>query len=204
MKIGMLLAIGMVLLGGAMGMNYIERPDMSETAVCTACKSGLKELHEAASAEVLEKAGDEVIKEACGKIWFIPHKTCEKYGGKLVKPIVKVIDSYLEGGKLCKLMKACEEETTPYTVDDFDLTNEDTACVKCQLLVNKGKSVVSYKKELLKSVLLEIMDKCSDEELEIPEDVCTDFMNGFGVDVIETLIAGIPEYETCSALGKCE
>ena len=186
-----------------MGMSYIERPDMSETAVCTACKTGVKELHEAANAKVLEKAGNEIIKEACKKIWFIPRKTCEKYGGKLVSPVVKLIDKYLEGGKLCKLIKACEG-TTQYTVDDFDLTNEDTACVKCQLLVNKSKSVVMYKKELLKSVVLDMMDLCSDEELEIPEDVCTDLMNGFGVDFIETLIAGISELGTCSALGKCE
>ena len=187
-----------------MGMSYIERPELSDSTVCTACKTGVEELHKSANAEILEKAGDEIIEEACKKIWFIPHKTCKKYGDKLVKPVVKVIDNYLEGDKLCKLIKACEEETTTYTVDDFDLTNEDTACIKCQLLVNKSKSVIMYKKELLKSVALEMLDLCSDGELDIPEDVCTDLMNGFGVDVIETVIAGIPELGTCSVLGKCE
>ncbi|KAI6645825.1 hypothetical protein LOD99_13084 [Oopsacas minuta] len=196
MKLGILL-VGLALVGGAMGMSYIEMAEMDDLLgdgeVCSACTEAVKDLGEALDSK-LELASDDLLDMACKKVWFLSHKTCKKYGREITKPIDAIILSYMKGDKLCKLLKACTESSR-FTVDDFDLSDERTACVKCQLLANKGKAEVMRNKELLKEIVLAIMEDCGED--------CTDMMNEFGVDFVDAVIGAFPEYGACSAIGKC-
>ena len=200
MKLGILLALGLVLVGGVMSMSYVEQLG-DESAICTKCIDGVKDLGEI----VLPKLDSIVhhgLKKACKKLLFLK-KTCIKYGTKLLKPVERIVKKYLTGDKLCKLVKVCKGESNYYSVDDFDFSDEKTACVKCQLLVNKAKQIVVHEKELLKDVVMHMLEECENDQLGMPENMCTDMVNSFGVELVDAAIAEFSEFDACSASEVC-
>ena len=116
----------------------------------------------------------------------------------------QVFEEILEADKLCKFLRACGEESLEYySPEDFDLSDERTGCLKCQLLVIKAKQVVADKKELLNSVVMDMMHDCQTEKLDIPRETCTDLVNAYGVKLVDTVIGDFPEFQTCSVSEIC-
>ena len=200
MKLGLLLALGLVLVGGVTSMSYVQQLG-DDSEICKKCIDGVKDL-EGIIIPKLNDFVDDGLKSACKHMWALK-KTCHKYGKKLLKPVEKIIEDYLKGEKLCKLVKVCTDGESNYSPDDFDFSDEKTACVKCQLLVNKAKDIVMHKKELLRDVVLNLHGQCENDELGFDEDMCKGMVNAFGVGVVDAAIAGFSEFDACSASELC-
>ena len=201
MKLGILLALGLILVGGAMSMSYVEQLG-DESAICTRCMDGMKYM-DAFIGPNLDKVVDYGLDKACQRVGFFFKWACKRVGKLLTKPMVSIIKKYLKGDKLCKLVGVCKGESNYYSVDDFDFSDEKTACVKCQLLVNKAKQIVVHEKELLKDVVMHMLEECENDQLGMPENMCTDMVNSFGVELVDAAIAEFSEFDACSASEVC-
>lgn len=199
-----ILLLGFVLVSSAVGLDYYDVYDIvdDETELgdkCSLCKQALTNLDPI----VIPKLNG-LVKEMLDYVCSISHiPKCSWVSKKLSKYASKYLKKFLEHGKLCTYTKLCGEDLDYYTADDLDMSNEDTSCVKCQLLMKKGQEAIMFEKKVLSEIVLGALDECSQED-GMSEEECRDTMNKFGVTMIDTAIKDFPLLETCSALGKCE
>ena len=206
MKCMIILLLGFVLVSSAVGLelDYSDDYDIVEDErelgdLCSMCEQALTTLDPI----ILPKLKG-LVKELLDYVCEISHiPKCSWAAKKLSKYISKYLGKFLEHGKLCKYTKLCSEDMDYYTADDLDMSDEDTSCVKCQLLMKKGQEAIMSEKKVLSEIVLGALDECS-QEVGMSEEECRDILNEFGVTMVDTAIKDFPLLETCSALGKCE
>ncbi|KAI6645824.1 Leucine-rich repeat flightless-interacting protein 2-like [Oopsacas minuta] len=195
---------GLVVVSSAMAMDYVEdfySDDDTELGdVCSLCKQGLTALDPLIMSKIKGIVKD-LLEMGCDKA---PIPKCSWFAKKIAKYAAKYVKKYLEHDKLCKLVKVCEsDESVQITANDLDLSDDETACVKCQVLMKKIKAVIMNDKAVLNSIVLGAMDEC-DQDDEVSADECMDMMNRYSVSLTDEAIRDFPELEMCSAMEKCE
>ena len=206
MKCIIILLLGFVLVSSAVSLelNYPDMYDVVEDEPelgdkCSLCKSALNILD-----PILMPKLEGLVKGALDYVCKISHiPKCSWVAKKLTKYVTKYLKKFLENGKLCKYTKLCGEDMDYYTADDLDMSDEDTSCVKCQLLMKKGQEAIMIEKKVLSEIVMGALDECSQEE-GMSEEECRDTLSKFGVTMVDAAIKDFPLLETCSALGKCE
>ena len=197
MKLIFVLSLSLLLVGSA--MSSFEEVEVGVDK-CSLCKLALENLNPILIPKLKGLIKD-LLNTACK---VVPIPLCSSITGKIAGYVTGYLRKFLEHDRLCKFVGVCEKESLGYySADDFDLSDEKTACVKCQLLVNKAKQVVADKKELLNLVVMDMMQDCETEELDLPKDVCTDLVESFAVKLVDTAIAEFPEFQACSAYEMC-
>ena len=194
MKLIVVLSLSLLLAGTAMSMEYLE--DIGDGDPCSLCKEGLKDLDPILLPK-LKGLVEGLLGDACDAV---PIPKCKWLTGKIAGYGYKFLKKYLNHDELCKFVRVCEGESASYySPEDFDLSDESTACIKCQLLVNKAKQAVADKKQMLNEVVMATMRDCEDE-LDDSDESCTDLVGTYGVQLVDNLIRNFPEFEVCSEM----